>query len=136
MKVFICVDNSLGMLFNNRRQSRDSVLIEDMARDIGDGKLFISPFSEKLFMPYDIRLKVSERFLEKARADDFCFVENMPLLLYLKEISELIIYRWNRDYPSDMKLDIEPCECGFTLISTAEFKGSSHEKITKEIYKK
>ena len=49
MKVIVCLDERRGMMFNNRRQSRDSVLIEDVVKDLCGEKLFISPYSEKLF---------------------------------------------------------------------------------------
>ena len=37
---------------------------------------------------------------------------------------------------TDMIFDISPTADGFTLTSVTEFVGSSHEKITKEIYSK
>ncbi len=124
------------MLFNKRRQSRDSILTEDMKEHIDGERLLISPFSEKLLSDSGIKLKVLEKHLSSAKKNDFCFVEDSPLAPYIGDIDELIIYKWNREYPSDMKLDISPCECGFSLISTSEFKGSSHDKITKEVYAK
>ena len=51
-------------------------------------------------------------------------------------ISELIIYRWNRNYPHDFDFDINITESNFKIASTDEFRGSSHEKITKEVYLK
>ena len=30
MKIIVCVDDNFGMLFNNRRQSKDQMLLEDM----------------------------------------------------------------------------------------------------------
>ena len=52
------------------------------------------------------------------------------------DISRLIIYNWNRRYPFDRQLDISPAKMGFKLVSVTEFEGSSHEKITKEIYER
>ena len=49
MTVFVCIDDRGGMLFNKRRQSRDSKVIEDVVRTVGDGVLYISDFSELLF---------------------------------------------------------------------------------------
>ncbi len=136
MRVFICIDECGGMLFGGRRVSRDSAVIKDICDIIGDNSLYISPFSEKLFCDADIKLKVSERFLKKADENDFCFVEDKELLPYADEIFELVIYNWNRRYPSDIKIDLEPKACGFELCEAAELSGSSHEKITKEIYRK
>ena len=54
----------------------------------------------------------------------------------LHKISRLIIYRWTRTYPFDVGIGFEPDEAGFRLVSTDEFVGYSHEKITKDIYEK
>ena len=49
-------------------------------------------------------------------------------------IDTLIIYRWNRLYHSDVKFDVDVKKSGYKLKSSTEFAGSSHDKITKEIY--
>ena len=69
-----------------------------------------------------------------ATPGDYCFVENTPLPQNLDEVEELILYRWNRLYPSDVYFTLDTS--AFTLQETTEFVGSSHEKITKEILKK
>ena len=135
MKVIVCVDDNNGMMFNNRRQSRDRVLIEDLLNTIKEGCLYITPYSKILFQDITALIE-TETLLEEAGADDYCFVENKTLLPYSDRIDELIIYRWNRTYPADMHLDIRPEALSLKLVSTTEFAGSSHEKITKELYKK
>lgn len=137
MKVIVCIDDNNGMMFNNRRQSRDRVLIDDIVKNVIDGNLLMSPYSEPLFEDSNIEaFFLSEYILEEADPEDYCFIENKPLLPYLDRINELIIYRWNRKYPADMYLDVNPLEHSFHLVSTSEFIGSSHEKITKEVYRK
>ena len=37
MKVIVCVDDNNGMMFNNRRQSRDRILIEDVVKSVVGG---------------------------------------------------------------------------------------------------
>ena len=46
MKVIVCVDKSNGMMFNNRRQSQDSVLREKVISLLDGKKLFLN---ESLF---------------------------------------------------------------------------------------
>ena len=70
----------------------------------------------------------------KRREDDFCFVENQPLLPYEAQIQEVICYRWNRRYPSDVKLDL-PLE-GWNVMEETEFAGKSHERITRTVYRR
>lgn len=136
MTVIICTDDRGGMLFNKRRVSKDRLVIKDIEKEIDDGILYISDFSESLFLESEISaLSVSEP-LSVAEKEDFVFIENYTLKESISKIKKLIIYRWNRKYPFDFSLDINPLQCGFSLVSTVDFKGSSHDKITKEIYEK
>lgn len=137
MKIIVCVDDNNGMMLNKRRQSRDSIVIQDIIAHLNGGNLLMDPFSEKLFSNSNIdTFFISEEFLNEAEPDDYCFVENHPLSEHASHIDELIIYRWNRKYPADTYLDLDPTALGMKLISTTEFAGSSHDKITKELYRK
>ena len=137
MKIIVCVDDNNGMMFNNRRQSRDSILIQDIIANLDGSNLLIAPYSEKLFENSDIdTFFISDFILDEAEPDDSCFIENKSLAKHASNINELIIYRWNRNYPANTYLDIDPISLGMELIATTEFVGSSHEKITKELYRK
>lgn len=130
MRVIVCVDDNMGMLFNKRRQSRDKNLIEDVMKRIETLK--IHSFSEKLFEEYSEQIEIDDNLLKNAQLGEVCFVENQHLTPYIKNIEELIIYRWNRLYPSDFKLDIDLAT--WKMTSQEEFAGNSHEKITRETY--
>ena len=132
MRVAVCIDDFGGMMFNRRRQSRDRVLTADLLAEAGDGKLRIAPFSTELF-PADA-VTVSADLLVEATEDELCFLEDRALLPYLDRVKELILYRWNRRYPRDLLLDVDPLEAGLRLVEQTEFQGYSHEKITKERY--
>ena len=132
MKVIICLDDNGGMLFNNRRQSRDKEVLKDIINNLKGKKLHISPFSEKLFADYSENVIVDEDFLNKASENDICFVENNALK-DVSGIKEIVVYKWNRIYPSDLKCDIDFSL--YTLVESVDFKGFSHDKITKETYK-
>ena len=133
MKIIICLDNRGGISFNGRRLSRDRRLTEDIAVLTG-GALRISPYSLPLF-PEDIfELTVGDDYLEGAGDGEYCFVELEAFSRYLPRIEEIVVYCWNRDYPSDVGMDFVPYEYGFHLSESAEFKGSSHDRITKEIF--
>ncbi len=132
MKIIVCLDNSDGMLFNNRRQSKDKNVIKDIENLVGDNLLITTPFSWLLFGDKNIKLATTEDFLN-INTDDYCFVENRHLDKIKDKITEIIIYRWNRDYPADFYFDID-YKNDFKLVSSEEFKGNSHDVITKEIY--
>lgn len=135
MNVIVCVDDSLGMLFNNRRQSRDSVLINRVIDMCDKSRLWIGEFSRSLFSTFDCPIMIiNDNFLSIAGAGDFCFVENVHITPFVDKIERLIVFKWNRDYPSDFSLDVDLSE--WSLVSSNDFKGSSHEEITMEVYKR
>lgn len=132
MKVVVCLDDKNGMLFNNRRQSRDRVLIADIMEEIGNTKLVISPFSRALFAQYSDKVTVMESFLSEAPQDSVCFAENCSFSDFTEKISEVTVYKWNRVYPTDFKCDIDFSL--FKVVGKKDFAGSSHEKITRIDY--
>lgn len=130
MNVIVCVDDNSGMLFNGRRQSKDIKVLQDIEKLTKH--IWMSPFSETLFRETSIQMKVDEMFLEKAEKNDFCFVENKEILPYVEKIEQIIIYKWNRKYPSDFYFQVPLNE--WSLIEQCQFSGNSHENITREIY--
>ncbi|MBQ9086294.1 MAG: ribonuclease Z [Clostridia bacterium] len=136
MKIILCLDDKGGMMFHHRRQSRDREVIRDIAETIGDGCLFLNGYSASLFSETELEIRVEEEFLDLAQTEDWCFVEDRTLSLWSEQIQEVVLYRWNRVYPSDLRLDWYPEKHGLFLCDIREFAGYSHEKITKEIYRR
>ena len=129
MTLYICLDDRNGLQFNKRRQSRDAAVLEDIRSRIRD-KLLIEPFSEKLIREAEIPY-----VLPPETAEDY-FAENIPSTEVLENTQTMVIYRWNRHYPSDIRWEPDLETRGFVLRETAEFPGTSHEKITREVYVK
>ena len=120
-------------MFNRRRQSRDRVLIADLVRHVKENKLWVTPYSAPLF-PQDMpRLIVTEDF-STAQKQDYCFVEDTDPAPLWNLAGEVIVYRWHRLYPADVRFTGDLS--GFYLSESTEFVGSSHDKITKEVWKK
>ena len=135
MNIIICLDDNNGMMFNKRRQSQDRILRADLKEFIKD--LYMNNYSYKLYKDIDNgNIKVSENFLEQCTENDFCLVEDKLLNNYINKINNIIIYKWNRIYPSDLYFDINLTSNSWELLETKEFEGSSHEKITRIIYRR
>ncbi len=132
MKVIICLDDNNGMLFNHRRQSRDQKITEDISTYTKE--LWIAPFSQKLFEHEEIKLTTSDKILDDAPFEAYCFIEDKSLKLYEDRIEQLIVYKWNRKYPFDFKCDLSLEN--WNLVESTDFIGKSHDKITKETYRK
>ena len=137
MNIIICLDDNNGMMFNKRRQSQDRILRADLKEFIKDKDLYMNNYSYKLYKDIDNgNIKVSENFLEQCTENDFCLVEDKLLNNYINKINNLIIYKWNRIYPSDLYFDINLTSNSWELLETKGFEGSSHEKITRIIYRR
>lgn len=132
MKLVVCIDNAGGMLFNRRRQSRDRELIRDLTEHLDGGQLYAEAFSETILadVPHTV---ITRDEVKNLCEKDVFFVECPPVAPLLSYADTLIVYHWNRSYPSDAVLDV-PLKAEKRL-SAADFVGSSHEKITKEVYR-
>lgn len=122
------------MLFNHHRLSRDRRVCEKILDYSNEKELWMNAYSRKLFTDLtDINsIQVDEKFLDKSQS--ICFVENQDITPYLPKIDTLVLFQWNRDYPADFFFTVDLSQ--WNLISTEDFEGTSHEKITMEVYKK
>ena len=94
-------------------------------------KLWLSLYSKQLFGDY-VNLEVNQEF-GFAGKDDFCFVEDSEIVPYEDMVDEIILYKWNRKYPSDVTFP-KKFLSEFNMESSTDFPGNSHEKITEERY--
>ena len=95
----------------------------------------MSPYSAKQFEE-EADFNISEDCITETAQGEYCFVEGKPLLQFEKWIERIVLIKWNRVYPSDIKFDIPLAEHGWKCIFTDEFAGKSHEKISVEVYDK
>ena len=133
MKLIVCLDERKGMMFNHRRQSRDKAVIDDVLNNVSKC-VRICEYSKALFENSGAEITVSDDFIETAESGDCCFVEERGISEYINKASKLIVYKWNRSYPSDFSLDIALFDSRLKLCGRSDFAGNSHEKITKEVY--
>ena len=137
MKIIVCLDEKGGMTFNKRRQSSDRVIRQNMLQMLGEQKLYVNGYTAKQFEEEEMdRLIVSEECLAEAGDDDYVFIENIHVEPYAEEVTQVIVYRWERTYPSDFFFDIDLASKEWTLQTEEEFVGHSHEVIWKEIYER
>jgi hypothetical protein len=133
LTVAVTVDDKMGVSFNKRRQSRDKLLIEDLCKST-DGIIYVTSYSAPLFEGFTDRIMIVDNPISECPDGGLCFLELTAITEHIDNISKLIIYRWNKIYPSDKKLEIDTNECNLKLVSSYDFAGKSHNKITKEIY--
>ncbi len=131
MTLIFCVDDNFGLMFNKRRQSRDSAVLDDIKNCFAGEKILISEYSEKLFNEAGVDYIVCESFQNQ---DGIYFIEDKYSPDLLSLANEVILYHWGKVYPADTKFDIELLGADFTLAEQSVFKGTSHNEIKKEVY--
>lgn len=137
MNVFVCVDDNMGTIFNHRRQSQDRMLRSRLISETSGSKLWVSQYTADQFSLSDqVFLMVASDFLDRAQTGDYCFCEGECLLRHEDRIESLILFKWNRVYPADTFFDIPLNDHGWKLIESCDFPGYSHDKITKETYRR
>lgn len=135
MELMICLDDRGGMAFNRRRQSRDRALRARILEKTAGGALWMDAYSAKQFEGCEApQLHVAEKPWEKAASGEACFVETADPAQFAPVIERLTVYRWNRAYPADLRCTLD--FGGWTLRSSSDFPGYSHETITEEVYER
>ena len=133
MKLIFCVDDKGGMMFFGKRQSKDNVLREWIINYAQGSKLWMSPYSAKQF-DGNPNILVDNDYMSKAKENDVCFIEDGDYSA--ANASEIVLCKWNRHYPSDKVFNIDLKSLGFKKIDSEDIKGSSHDKITIERYRR
>lgn len=133
MILIVCIDENNGMLFNNRRQSRDKILLSRILEIAKDEKLWITKFSRDMFDIIENKnIIIDDKCIDNAAENDYCFIENVDISTIIEKVNKIILYNWNKNYPADKYFNISLEN--WVISSEDEFTGSSHERITEKIY--
>ena len=127
MTVIVWAGKNGEMLFNNRRCSRDRAVVDDILSSFAPADICVSEYSAPLFNGCRVISDLSEV------GNGVLFLEDLPLSAALDRARKLIVYRFDRVYPANVRLEIPK---DFALLESTEFSGYSHEKITREVYEK
>ena len=135
MKIIVVVSNDGGMMFNHRRQSKDQILRKHILELTTNSCLLVNEYTGRQFEEEEKEtIVIDNACLDIAGENDYVFVENMDILPYVDKIDEIIMYCWNRAFPSDIKFPLSLD--GWEMTSMIEFAGNSHERITEKMFKK
>lgn len=135
IKIAIFTDNRGGMLFNHRRQVRDTEVIADLVKYFGKGDIYVDSFSAKQFAEYE-NVHVCENPVLECEEGGLCVIECPEKLVSLEKASTFIIYNWCIKYPADEYFTLDLAELGFKRISKKKFATLIHPKVTCDVYKK
>ncbi|MDO5402365.1 MAG: ribonuclease Z [Eubacteriales bacterium] len=141
MIIIVCADKQFGTMFNHRRQTSDAAVVSDIYHIIehekGDSRLYMNSYSYALFSwenKFTNRIIVDDMFLDRCGDSDFCFVEAQINEDIFEKAEKVILYRWNKIYPADCKIETFFLKTSYIINETSQFSGKSHDLITREIY--
>lgn len=133
MNIISAIAKNGGMLFQNKRLSRDEKVCEKILSLSENSRLFMTPSSAALFSPSP-QIQISETPLLSAEKEDFCFMETSDF--NEEQTDTIYLFCWNRDYPADTFFPFDLEEKGFRCIKKEDFQGSSHKKITLKVFRR
>ena len=141
MILICCVEDQNGLCFNHRRLSSDAVVTRDILMRAGMATIWTDAYSAKLFDSFEtIDVEISEYPYAQAAMGEYVFVERSDPAAEIAEwriekdqIEGMLLYHWNRRYPSDVKLTLDTSD--WQCVLRTEFAGKSHENVTLEILK-
>lgn len=134
MKLIVCLDDKCGVLFNNRRVSSDKEVIKHIQNLTAGGTLICSDYSAGLFPEGSVC--VQEDFADVSSDVAYYFLEGQDPTPVADRVRELIVYRWNRIYPSDYRFPMDLFGKRMRKVSQGQFPGNSHDLITWEVYRR
>lgn len=141
MTCVICLGDRDGVMFNQRRVSRDAAVTGRILKIAAEhGPLNITPYTLRL-LPQENTPSCVVHICDHPAAEEkgTCWVEDTIGELRPDTAADrLILFHWNRAYPADSLFDREAFFSGdkWELVSQEEFPGKSHEKITMEVYRR
>ncbi|WP_313962175.1 hypothetical protein [uncultured Parvimonas sp.] len=134
MKLVVCLDKNNGISFFGKRQSQDELQRKNLFELIEDKKLYVAENSYDLYKDYAFNFEIINENTE-INNDAVFLYEGDYLDKFLPYTDEIICYFWNRDYPFD-KIFEEHLKNIWKENEKVEFKGKSHDEITRIRYVK
>jgi len=128
----VCRENGHGIMFNHRRVSRDEAVLSDVRKIAPTRNLYCSEYSFRYWARgRNHPSLVITRQPDPSSEGVFVLEDSAMTPDELKTFRRIIVYEWNRDYPSDVKFEVPN---DYALVNESEFIGNSHEKITRRVY--
>ena len=133
MRLIFCIDDNRGMMFFGKRQSSDKNLREWIINYAQGAKLWMSHYTAGQF-ENSAFISTDDDYMGKAGENDVCFIEDGSYST--DNANEIVLCKWNRQYPADKFFDTDLKAAGFKRVKTEDIAGTSHEKITIETYRR
>ena len=136
MKVIICIDERGGVRFHDRRVSQDVAQRRDVIARYGKDGLLMRKETAALYAGETDALHVVDDWEQGLGQDGWWVCEDTAFLRWEEQLEEVILYRWNRRYPSDEVLRLCLSLPLWRCVAVYDLPGKSHARIDVEHYVK
>jgi hypothetical protein len=132
MIIILTLDDKNAVSFAGKRQASDRAVADYMSSITQGAPLYIKEKSTSFFKNCITppTLCAVDSF-DNLKDSDVCFMEEVPSAQLMAQAEKLIVFRWNRNYPSMTNERVHLS--GWNFECSLEFPGYSHEKITMEV---
>ena len=134
MILIFTLDDNNATQFCGKRQSTDSEVATHILDFANNAPIYMKEKSKSFF---NTAIRSCSQFVfvdnfNDVPEDAVCFIEEVVSDEILNKVDLMLVYRWNRVYPSVVKdrLNLDD----YTKHFIESFKGSSHNQITTELY--
>ena len=128
--IILTLDDKNAVSFAGKRQSKDAAVSQRICDIMGEAPLYMREKSVSFFN--DVRPNIQP--IENIEPCGVAFLEEVPSADIISNTDRIIVFRWNRNYPSLVteRVNLD----GWTKTVAEEFSGTSHNNITLEVYTK
>ena len=134
MNIIVCLEDKNGMMFNKRRLSQDIAIREDIYKNMDGKSLIMNDYSYKMFSKDEPKIDIIVREdLPVCDSENLQFIEDKQLGNFESEIDKIIVYYWNRRYPSDLKFDIDFSNGKWEVVSEEEYERRKLEEAETKV---
>lgn len=123
-------------MFNNRRQTKDRIVIQKIKEIVNKENLHLSNYSLSLFQDNnsleDTEIVLCNESEIESKESDYYFIEDFSPKDYEKMAKRIVLFCWNKTYPADSFFNIDLSK--YELKEEVEFEGYSHDNISMKIY--
>lgn len=132
MILISCAENALGLRFNRRRCSRDRAVCGRILERAGN-ELWLAESGAGLFREFPEAALHIVSDPSQVPEGGYCFWETPAPEA---EPERILLYFWNRDYPSDEKFAFPGGEECWRMTEETDFEGFSHPQVTERLYER
>lgn len=135
MKVILCIDDQGGVRFAGHRLTQDRLQRQDVIKRYRSAGFCMKKETASLYgLEESEKIHYVHDWNEARSYEGWWICEDVAFLRWIDQLEELVLYRWNRRYPSDERFQMSMVLPLWRCVDQYRLEGSSHAEISVEHY--